>query len=94
MNYQLHSHCIFAIFSLKEPKVKEKGFGRWYADYASKATPGTGVYRHLPKVQAFIQLAGKLCMHSSENVPFYCPSNVNVICISSINSLRMNLFPM
>jgi hypothetical protein len=46
---------------LKEPKVKEKGFGRWYADYASKATPGAGVYRHLPEVQAFFQLAGKLC---------------------------------
>jgi hypothetical protein len=58
---QSHGHCIFIIFSLKEPKVKEKGFGRWYADYASKATPRAGVYRHLPEVQAFIQLAGKLC---------------------------------
>jgi hypothetical protein len=47
---------------LKESKVKEKGFGRWYADYASKAAPGAGIYRHLPEVQAFIQLAGKLCL--------------------------------
>jgi hypothetical protein len=28
----------FLFFSVKEQKIKEEGFGRWYADYASKAT--------------------------------------------------------
>jgi hypothetical protein len=42
------------IIFFKEPEIKEEGFGRWYADYASKATSRGGIYRHLPKVQAVI----------------------------------------
>jgi hypothetical protein len=42
------------VIFLKEQEIKEEGLGRWYADYASKATSRVGIYRHLPKVQAFI----------------------------------------